>query len=64
MVRGLLWALLAAAPLFLWMGYVRWQIEGSAEAGSRNFTWPVTGLLNKWDDCLAAMTDPRVSQNA
>jgi hypothetical protein len=59
LVRGLLWALLAAAPFLLWLVYVRWQVGGAATAGSRNFTWPVLGLLDKWDDCLYALTDPQ-----
>jgi len=59
LVRRLLWALLAAAPLILWMGYVRWQVGGAAAIGSRNFTWPVVGLLDEWDDCLYALADPQ-----
>jgi hypothetical protein len=58
-VRGLLWVLFAAAPFFLWLGYVHWQVGAAAAAGSRNFTWPVVGLLDKWDDCIYALTDPQ-----
>jgi hypothetical protein len=57
-VRGLLWALLAAIPLFLWLGYVRWQVGSVVETGSRNFAWPIVGLVEKWHDCLCAMFDP------
>ena len=56
--RGLLWALLAAAPLVLWLGYVHWRVGGTVEAGSRNFAWPVVGLLGKWSEGLRALADP------
>ncbi len=56
---GLLRALLAAAPLFLWLAYIRWQVGAAEAAGSHNFTWPIVGLLDKWDDCLYAMTEPQ-----
>jgi hypothetical protein len=58
LMRGLLWALLAAAPLVLWLVYVHWRVGGAVETGSRNFAWPVAGLLTKWHDCLRAMVEP------
>ena len=57
LLRGLLWTLLAAAPLVLWLAYVRWRL-GNVEAGSGNFTWPLVALLGKWRHCLGAMGDP------
>lgn len=55
LVRGLFWTLLAAGPLLLWMGYVRWQVGAGNAAGARNFTWPMAGLLENWRDCFQAM---------
>ncbi len=46
---------LAAAPLALWLGYVRWRV-GPADAGWANFTWPGAGLVEKWHACLTALT--------
>ncbi len=42
--------LLAALPLFLWMGYV-WQVVGPAtDPGHRNFGLPFAGYLHKWQE--------------
>jgi hypothetical protein len=57
LMRGLLLALLAAVPLVIWLGYVRWRV-GSVDSGASNFTWPVVGLLGKWRECLQAMAQP------
>jgi hypothetical protein len=57
LMRDLLWVLLAALPLFIWLGYVRWRV-GTVETGPGNFTWPVLGLLEKWRDCFHAMVEP------
>ncbi len=45
---------LVAAPLALWLGYVRWRV-GPADAGWANFTWPGAGLVEKWQASLAAL---------
>jgi hypothetical protein len=58
LTRGLLWIAAAALPFFLWLAYVRWQAGAAADAGSRNFSWPVVGLLEKWHDCLLALINP------
>lgn len=58
LVRGLLLALLAVAPLLLWMAYIRLQVGAVVETGARNFSWPLLGLIDKWCDSLYAMTDP------
>jgi len=52
-------ALAAAAPLAVWMLYIRWQL-GPADPGWGNFTWPVAGLVEKWH---ASLSDAAQSQN-
>ena len=47
-------ALLVAAPLAAWIGYVRWRI-GPGGVGESNFAWPVTGWIGKWLATFAAM---------
>ena len=44
---------LAALPLALWLGYVRWRV-GPADQGWANFTWPAAGLIEKWHAALTA----------
>jgi hypothetical protein len=46
--------ILVAAPLAAWLGYVRWRV-GPAEQGWANFTWPVAGFVEKWQEVLAAL---------
>ena len=55
--RNLLRLLLAAAPLIVWLGYVRWRV-GPLNEGARNFTWPGVGLLEKWSESLVALGRP------
>lgn len=49
-------ARLAAAtlPLAAWLVYVRVQ-TGPADAGWGNFTWPLTGLVDKWREAFRAI---------
>jgi hypothetical protein len=50
--------LIAAAPLAIWLAYVRLQV-GPADQGWGNFSWPVTGVVAKARDALhAALTLP------
>lgn len=51
--KNLARVVLAAAPLFLWLVYVRRQL-GPADQGWGNLTWPVTGVIMKWKEVLAA----------
>ena len=46
-------ALLVTVPLAAWLGYVRWK-AGPADQGLGNFTWPVTGFVEKWIATLAS----------
>jgi hypothetical protein len=48
-------AAIAIAPLAAWLGYVRWRI-GPADAGWANFTWPGSGLVEKWGAVLPAIS--------
>ena len=50
--RNMQWGVLAALPLALWIGYVRWK-AGPAAAGVDNFTAPVAGWVEKWSEILA-----------
>ena len=52
--RNALRALIAATPLAAWVGYVWWK-AGYAGTGSRNFAWPLTGLIEKWAATIAAL---------
>ncbi len=52
--KNVLRLVLIAAPLVLWLGYVRWRV-GPADAGWANFTWPGAGLVEKWQASLAAL---------
>lgn len=53
--RNVARVLVAAAPLALWLGYVRWR-AGPADAGWANFTWPGSGLMEKWRAAIGAVT--------
>lgn len=44
---------LVAAPLAIWLAYVRWRV-GPADPGWANFTWPGAGLFEKWRQAWAA----------
>ena len=46
---------LIAAPLAVWLGYVRWRV-GPADAGWTNFTWPGAGLVEKWQAAVTALS--------
>ena len=51
---------LAALPLALWLGYVRWR-AGPADPGWGNLTWPIAGFIEKWRDvarAIAQLDDP------
>jgi hypothetical protein len=39
-------ATVVVSPLLLWMFYIRWKV-GGADHGFGNFTWPVTGWIEK-----------------
>jgi hypothetical protein len=53
--RNLFRFALAAAPLAVWLLYIHWRV-GSPNQGWNNFTWPVIGLLEKWRECLTAVS--------
>jgi len=53
--RNLRRLLLAAAPLIAWLIYIRWRV-GPLNQGVRNFAWPVIGFLEKWHECLTAVS--------
>jgi hypothetical protein len=55
--RNLLRFLLAAAPLIAWLIYIRWRV-GTVSPGLENFTWPGTGLVEKWHQCFHALARP------
>src|SRR5438067_5560221 len=46
---------LAAAPLVLWLWYIRWRV-GGADQGWSNFTWPFIGLIEKMRADITALT--------
>lgn len=48
-------AVLVAAPLVLWMGYVHYRLGASVDAGSRNFDVPGLSLAAKWGWTFAAL---------
>jgi len=52
-------SLTTAAPLALWMLYVR-RLLGPADPGWGNFTWPVAGLVEKWRASVADLAHPRI----
>jgi hypothetical protein len=45
---------IAAAPLALWMAYVR-GLLGPADSGWGNFDWPAAGLVEKWRASVAGL---------
>jgi hypothetical protein len=47
--RTAAWALLAVAPLALWLAYVHYRLGGSS-AGQRNLTWPFAGWAFRWSE--------------
>ena len=47
--------LVVAVPLGAWLAYVRWR-AGPADQGWSNFTWPGTGLLEKWHAVIEALS--------
>ncbi len=52
--RNVLRAGVVAAPLALWLGYIRWR-TGPADAGWANFMLPGSGLAEKWGQSVAAI---------
>ena len=53
--KNVLRLVLIATPLALWLGYVHWRV-GPADAGWANFTWPGTGLAEKWHAAIDALS--------
>lgn len=52
-------ALLAiAAPLALWMGYIRWKFGPAEDPGMGNFTYPFAGYVEKWREAWGTVTGP------
>lgn len=45
--------ILACLPLALWLAYIRYQV-GPTDEGWSNLTWPVLGLVGKWDAAVHA----------
>ena len=50
--RNVAIATVVALPLAAWMIYVRWK-AGPADQGFGNFSWPLTGWIEKWPETLA-----------
>lgn len=51
---------IVAAPLLLWMVYVRWKFGPVQDPGLGNFTWPLVGLAEKWATVFHDLVaDPR-----
>jgi hypothetical protein len=57
--RNLLWITLAAAPLIAWLIYINWRV-GPIDQGLRNFSWPFTGLVEKWIECVRILVQPEL----
>lgn len=55
--RNVVNAVIAAAPLAVWVLYVKWRVAGTF-GGLYNFTWPVAGYVEKWQESLAALKHP------
>jgi len=52
------WLVLIAAPLVLWVVYLRWVL-GPSEPGLRNFTLPLAGWAAKWGEAIHGLrTEP------
>jgi hypothetical protein len=61
--RNILAGIAAAAPLVLWIAYVRSKV-GPGGAGARNFGWPLAGFGEKWIATFTALRtegDPSVA---
>jgi hypothetical protein len=43
------WAVLALAPLALWLAYIHYRL-GDSGAGQRNLTWPLAGWVARWSE--------------
>lgn len=52
--RTVAWALLAVAPLALWLAYVHYRLGGSS-AGQRNLTWPLAGWAARWPELVRGL---------
>jgi hypothetical protein len=57
--RNLLCLMLATAPLIAWLSYINWCID-PVNHGSRNFAWPVVGLVEKWIECVRILIQPEL----
>lgn len=53
--RNVMLALIVAAPLAAWLGYVRWRL-GPADAGWANLSIPGSGLMGKWREVVTALS--------
>ena len=53
-LRTILRVFLVVAPLAAWLVYLRWRI-GPADAGWANFTFPGSGLVEKWSAATTAL---------
>lgn len=53
--RNFLTATVIAAPLFVWLAYIRWRV-GPADAGWANLTLPVTGFVEKAVTAVSDLT--------
>jgi hypothetical protein len=56
-VRNALLGLAVVAPLVLWLAYVR-QRFGPGDAGTSNFTWPILGWIEKWQQIASDYPHP------
>jgi hypothetical protein len=53
--KNVIRVVVAIVPLAAWLTYVRWRI-GPADAGWANFTWPGSGLVEKWGAVVDALS--------
>jgi hypothetical protein len=56
--KAALTVLLAALPLFAWIGYVRWKFGPAEDPGLGNFTLPFAGFVEKWQASLDDVVSP------
>jgi hypothetical protein len=49
-------AILVAAPLLLWLGYIQFTVGSSVDAGTDNFELPLLAYFTKWRDTLTALS--------
>jgi hypothetical protein len=56
--RAFATAAAAAAPLLAWMGYIRWKFGVAEDPGLGNFSLPLTGLIEKFQDAWDAANGP------